>query len=532
MPTVAKISTGASSGSALDYAKGEGVTLHHDTEQWLQEQGLKAPKQRAVAEGGTNGIDPEIAKTQFDLTKQTYDQTKRRNQVQRVTQSFSPDELDASNPADWQRANDLGVELAEKLYPQYQSAVYTHIDGEHHIVHNHIIVNKVNLVTGKKLRERPGEAVERARYYNDRIAEREGWNIVSEKGDRIRKSEKDLVADGKASWVNEIRTGINHVMADRTISSYKPFLACLSDYGVGVSRLKGNSVTFVQLDENGNQIPGHRIRGTRLGNDYDWRAIQDELENRAREQEQQREQARIEQEFEAIEERVTQGIDRERSEMAEKDCLKIPGGNRPVKQPDSNSAIRESATNLSQPRINGQKPSFTSNHRQRISAVEKQARELGQSYNQTVKRTRSIRERFDDFRKRLSNYENQFKQAISETGNRIEQKITQIRKQLHTGRPRDRYNGLSLEKEVNTHQSPTNGSGGQNKPNSSISDDEFNKAKRQFEQRFSAWRQKRDAEKQARVRQQEQQKHNNSRPTPKTPRTNTPKFIDRGGIER
>ncbi|MEQ6219665.1 relaxase/mobilization nuclease domain-containing protein [Levilactobacillus brevis] len=40
--------------------------------------------------------------------------------------------------------------LAEKLYPAYQSAVYTHIDGEHHILHNHIIVSKVNLETGKK----------------------------------------------------------------------------------------------------------------------------------------------------------------------------------------------------------------------------------------------------------------------------------------------------------------------------------------------------------------------------------------------
>ncbi|MEQ6219692.1 relaxase/mobilization nuclease domain-containing protein [Levilactobacillus brevis] len=51
------------------------------------------------------------------------------------------------------KANDLGCALAEKLYPAYQSAVYTHIDGEHHILHNHIIVSKVNLETGKKMQD-------------------------------------------------------------------------------------------------------------------------------------------------------------------------------------------------------------------------------------------------------------------------------------------------------------------------------------------------------------------------------------------
>ncbi|MEQ6219767.1 relaxase/mobilization nuclease domain-containing protein [Levilactobacillus brevis] len=63
--------------------------------------------------------------------------------MRRITQSFADNELSALNPSDWQKANDLGCALAEKLYPAYQSAVYTHIDGEHHILHNHIIVSKV-----------------------------------------------------------------------------------------------------------------------------------------------------------------------------------------------------------------------------------------------------------------------------------------------------------------------------------------------------------------------------------------------------
>ncbi|MGZ7259745.1 relaxase/mobilization nuclease domain-containing protein, partial [Streptococcus pyogenes] len=82
------------------------------------------------------------------------------NQVLRITQSFALDELNPKVQKDWQKANDLGVELAENLYPNHQSVVYTHLDGKNHVLHNHIIVNKVNLETGKKLREQKGESVQ------------------------------------------------------------------------------------------------------------------------------------------------------------------------------------------------------------------------------------------------------------------------------------------------------------------------------------------------------------------------------------
>ena len=72
------------------------------------------------------------------------------------------------------------------------TAVYTHIDGQNHVLHNHIIVNKVNLETGHKLRERPGEAVERARQINDRLAEREHWQVITPVREHQSKTEQDL----------------------------------------------------------------------------------------------------------------------------------------------------------------------------------------------------------------------------------------------------------------------------------------------------------------------------------------------------
>lgn len=287
MPTIAKISSGASASSALNYALGKNKGMHNDTERWLDDHDLKQPEAlqncRAVAVGGTNGVMPEIAPEQFKLTREAYNQTQQRNQVQRIVQSFSADELDPTTPGNWQRANDLGVELAEKLYPDYQTAVYTHIDGQNHVLHNHIIVNKVNLETGHKLRERPGEAVERARQINDRLAEREHWQVITPVREHQSKTEQDLTKKGQYSYMHDLRSRIDSVMADTSVSDFKTFSERLIKSKVNVS-IRGQNVSYAFLDANHKQ---RRARGKRLGADYDKEAILSELERRNSEQEQQ-----------------------------------------------------------------------------------------------------------------------------------------------------------------------------------------------------------------------------------------------------
>lgn len=287
MPTIAKISSGASASSALNYALGKNKGMHNDTERWLDDHDLKQPEAlqncRAVAVGGTNGVMPEIAPEQFKLTREAYNQTQQRNQVQRIVQSFSADELDPTTPGNWQRANDLGVELAEKLYPDYQTAVYTHIDGQNHVLHNHIIVNKVNLETGHKLRERPGEAVERARQINDRLAEREHWQVITPVREHQSKTEQDLTKKGQYSYMHDLRSRIDSVMADTSVSDFQTFSERLTKSKVYVS-IRGQNVSYAFLDANHKQ---RRARGKRLGADYDKEAILSELERRNSEQEQQ-----------------------------------------------------------------------------------------------------------------------------------------------------------------------------------------------------------------------------------------------------
>lgn len=283
MPTIAKISSGASASSALNYALGQDKGLHNDTKHWLDDHDLKQPEAlqncRAVAVGGTNGVMPEIAPEQFKLTREAYNQTQQRNQVQRIVQSFSADELDPTNMGNWQRANDLGVELAEKLYPDYQTAVYTHIDGQNHVLHNHIIVNKVNLETGHKLRERPGEAVKRARQINDRLAEREHWQVIAPVREHLSKTEQDLTNKGQYSYMHDLRSRIDTVMQDTSICDFKTFSDVLAKSGVNVS-VRGQNVSYAFLDANKKQ---RRARGKRLGTDYEKETILNELERRTRE---------------------------------------------------------------------------------------------------------------------------------------------------------------------------------------------------------------------------------------------------------
>ena len=283
MATIAKVTNGASAASALDYALGKDKPLHEHTERWLEENRLErldALKDcRAVAVGGINGIDPVIAKEQFKAVQQAFNQTARRNQVLRITQSFALNELDPTNTRDWQRANDLGCELAEKLYPDYQTAVYTHLDGQNHILHNHIIINKVNLQTGKKLDERKGSAVERARNANDEISKEQGWKVIEPVREHQSRTEQDLTKKGQYSYMADLRGRIDTTMQDTSICDFKTFSDVLAKSGVNVS-VRGQNVSYAFLDANKKQ---RRARGKRLGTDYEKETILNELERRTRE---------------------------------------------------------------------------------------------------------------------------------------------------------------------------------------------------------------------------------------------------------
>src|SRR5699024_7709138 len=72
---------------------------------------------------------------------------KNKNQVRRIVQSFSRKELNPDDPADIQLANEIGIEFAQRAYSGHQAVVFTQIDGESGLIHNHVLVNNVNMET-------------------------------------------------------------------------------------------------------------------------------------------------------------------------------------------------------------------------------------------------------------------------------------------------------------------------------------------------------------------------------------------------
>ncbi|MEJ7233246.1 relaxase/mobilization nuclease domain-containing protein, partial [Staphylococcus epidermidis] len=89
--------------------------------------------------------------------------------------------------------NQLGLELAEKIAPNHQVAVYTHADTDH--VHNHIVINSIDLETGRKYQsnKKQREFVKKA---NDDICVSHHLSIPNRQAQiRYTQAEKGIVFD-------------------------------------------------------------------------------------------------------------------------------------------------------------------------------------------------------------------------------------------------------------------------------------------------------------------------------------------------
>lgn len=90
----------------------------------------------------------------YDTAMSMLSDNKRRTiEALTIVQSFSPNELDCTNPDDVLRAHQAGVALCSILHDKYHVMfnVCTHTDSKGHNVHNHITIPNCDLATGKAL---------------------------------------------------------------------------------------------------------------------------------------------------------------------------------------------------------------------------------------------------------------------------------------------------------------------------------------------------------------------------------------------
>lgn len=102
-------------------------------------------------------------------TKRRFGKTDGRMFYQFV-QSFDPTE--GATP---QEVHTIGLELAQKLFPEFEVVVATHVDAEH--LHNHLIVNSVSWKDGRKLHQSAAD-LQRQRQVNDKICMAHGLQVL------------------------------------------------------------------------------------------------------------------------------------------------------------------------------------------------------------------------------------------------------------------------------------------------------------------------------------------------------------------
>jgi hypothetical protein len=217
---------------------------------------LKYAEKRAKVSNSLD-CDEDYVRNQFKATREIWGKD-GGIQAHHVIQSFKPDEV---NP---QQANEIGLQLAEKLAKGHEVAVYTHTDKDH--IHNHIVINTVNYEDGRKFHAHGQDAIDRFRKASDELCKEHGLSIVEERSADVRYTlaEQSLLEKGKSSWKDEIRTAIDQAKGQTT--SFEEFQKHLKEQGVQAN-LRGKNITYEHLESN------KKVRGTKLGLAYEKETI-------------------------------------------------------------------------------------------------------------------------------------------------------------------------------------------------------------------------------------------------------------------
>jgi hypothetical protein len=212
----------------------------------------------------SNSLDCDVdyVRNQFKATREIWGKN-GGIQAHHVIQSFKPDEVDP------EKANKIGLQLAEKLAQGHEVAVYTHTDKDH--IHNHIVINAVNYEDGRKFHAHGQDAIDRFRDVSDELCKEHGLSIVEERSADVRYTlaEQSLLQKGEISWKDEIRTAIDSSKEQAT--SFEEFQERLKDKGVQAT-LRGKNITYEHLESN------RKVRGSKLGLVYEKETILDGFE--------------------------------------------------------------------------------------------------------------------------------------------------------------------------------------------------------------------------------------------------------------
>ncbi len=256
----------------------------------LEEDSHKDGMDRVLAASGHN-CNPYQASYKFRETRKAFNKNDGKHaQAYRLIQSFGKDELSADNEEDIERANKIGKELAEKLYPKHEAIVVTQADGEGGMLHNHIVVNAVGFIDGKSLRGNENRWVHISQVQDEIIKEHglkpiENENKSERRGNTMahKKMREAKAKDPNVYiWTDELHDKVVEGFNDLSYESTEEFAEHMQNvHGVGVQyQYKRNGdIKGVTYDID-NALTGEKMvsSASKLGKNLSYAAIDENIE--------------------------------------------------------------------------------------------------------------------------------------------------------------------------------------------------------------------------------------------------------------
>ena len=153
-------------------------------------------------------------------------------------QSFSPNENVTP-----ELAHQIGVELMKKVAPNFQVIVSTHVDKDH--IHNHIVINSVNMVTGNKW-YRNKNSIENMWKESDSLCRKYGLSTIEKKsGLRGIDQTTQKLAEKGQSWKVELCKALDEVTS--LCNRKDNFIHYMEVKGFKITRYGEKDITFQKI---------------------------------------------------------------------------------------------------------------------------------------------------------------------------------------------------------------------------------------------------------------------------------------------
>ena len=161
----------------------------------------KIGKQHFVT--GVNCI-AEIAHEQMTITKQRFGKA-GGNLAYHSYQSFLPNEVTP------ELCHEIGVELAKRIWgDKYEVLVTTHLDTN--CIHNHMVINSVSFVDGKKLNNNYAMYFNNLRKQSDKICAEYGLSVIKNPGKAKNRYMEAAEKRGEPTIWNVVRSDIDEAI--------------------------------------------------------------------------------------------------------------------------------------------------------------------------------------------------------------------------------------------------------------------------------------------------------------------------------